>query len=73
MKRITPDTDVRFVGHGEMDDVQAQNIEDLMEDVELDGDEITSCTIDLDELYKAAILYTSMERQRQPFRRSGSK
>lgn len=65
--RITEDTVVSF----RPTDVEDVDLEDLsfVADVELDGDEVLACELDLGRLIDAMTVYSSVERQRYDWRR----
>lgn len=66
--RITADTEFEVPEPLDLETVHLRDLAFVL-DVELDGDEVTSCTIDLEELVQAMTLYSSMEKHRHGWRR----
>jgi hypothetical protein len=64
--RITDNTEIRF----SPTDVEDVDLEDLsfVADIERDGEEVTSCEIDLERLIDAMTVYSSLEQQRYDWR-----
>jgi hypothetical protein len=64
--RITDNTENRF----SPTDVEDVDLEDLsfVADIERDGEEVTSCEIDLERLIDAMTVYSSLEQQRYDWR-----
>lgn len=63
---ITSDTEIELV-RGEIQDVHLKDLSFVL-DIERDGDDVTRCTVDLDELIQAMTVYSSMEKFRYDWR-----
>lgn len=52
-------------------DIEKVHLEDLafVLDIEADGDDVTKCTLDLEELIHVMTLYSSVEQHRHQWRR----
>lgn len=66
--RLTDRTTFEIPADLEIERVHLKDLSFVL-DVETDGDEVTNCTIDVEELLHAMILYSAVEKQRHSWRR----
>lgn len=64
--RVTENTEVTFEPT-EIQDVHLEDLEFVL-NLETEGDELTTCEIDIHRLIQVMTLYTSMERHRYDWR-----
>ena len=66
--RITEDTEFTVPEPLDLETVHLRDLAFVL-DAEIEGDEVTRCTLDLEELVQAMTLYSSMEKHRHGWRR----